>query len=289
MKGIDLSQYKRQAPNRLDLSQYKRVPQGDSWPALIGKSTLKGATSIPDLPANIANLGEIGLKTYLNDTGNLIRRAAGKEPVTYDKSNIFSSENVTRPSELINNTAKNIGIDLEPHPTTGAQRIASHAAEFGGSLLGFGGPSLVNKGVGALAKEFGKGATIGAGSGMLQEGGVNPLAADLAATVLVPGSVAAAKAPVNFFSKFTPKARKAGLEREVGDLLRERVGEKNLPTVLERLNTEGPLGTNLTTAELAENAGLAGLHRAMTPNIPAVAERNLANNMLMRRKSGRIR
>jgi len=284
MKGIDLSQYKRQAPNRLDLSQYKRVPQGDSWPALIGKSTLKGATSIPDLPANIANLGEIGLKTYLNDTGNLIRRAAGKEPVTYDKSNIFSSENVTRPSELINNTAKNIGIDLEPHPTTGAQRIASHAAEFGGSLLGFGGPSLVNKGVGALAKEFGKGATIGAGSGMLQEGGVNPLAADLAATVLVPGSVAAAKAPVNFFSKFTPKARKAGLEREVGDLLRERVGEKNLPTVLERLNTEGPLGTNLTTAELAENAGLAGLHRAMTPNIPAVAERNVANNMLMRKK-----
>jgi hypothetical protein len=259
------------------------IQQGDSWPALIGKSTLKGAISTADLPANIANLGEIGLKTYLNDTGNLIRRAAGKEPVTYDKSNIFSSENVTRPSELINNTAKNIGIDLEPHPTTGAQRIASHAAEFGGSLVGFGGANLVNKGMGALAKEFGKGAVIGTGSGMLQEGGVDPLYADLASTFLVPSSVAAAKAPVNFLSKFTPKARKAGLEREVGDLFRESVGKKNLPTVLERLNAKGPLGTNLTTAELAENAGLAGLHRTFRGNNPPFAERNVANNMLMRK------
>lgn len=284
MKGIDLSQYKRQAPSKIDLSQYKRMPQGDSWPTLIGKSTLKGAVSVADLPLNVADLAETGVKSYLNNTGNFIRRAAGKEPVTYDKPNIFSSENITRPSEWVNRGAKNIGIDLEPRPTTAGQKIVSKGAEFGGSLLGFGGPGLVNKGVGALAKEFGKGAAIGTGSGMLQEGGVNPLVADLASTVLVPSSVAAAKAPVNFFSKFTPKARKAGLEREVGDLLRERVGEKNLPAVLERLNAKGPLGTTLTTAELAENAGLAGLHRAMAPNIPAVAEKNLANNMLMRSK-----
>lgn len=181
--------------------------------------------------------------------------------------------------------------NMRPRENDSLGNILYKAGEFGGGVASFPMmPGAVSGTTGArsllspLAKEFGKGATIGAGSGMLQEGGVNPLAADLAATFLVPGSIAAAKAPVNFFSKFTPKARKAGLEREVGDLLRERVGEKNLPAVLERLNAEGPLGTNLTTAELAENAGLAGLHRAMAPNIPAVAEKNLANNMLIRKK-----
>lgn len=180
---------------------------------------------------------------------------------------------------------------MRPRENDSLGNILYKAGEFGGGVASFPVmPGAVAGATGArsllspLAKEFGKGATIGAGSGMLQEGGVNPLAADLAATFLVPGSVAAAKAPVNFFSKFTPKARKAGLEREVGDLLRERVGEKNLPTVIQKLNNEGsPLNTNLTTAELAENAGLAGLHRALAPNIPAVAERNVANNMLMRR------
>jgi hypothetical protein len=180
---------------------------------------------------------------------------------------------------------------MKPRENDSLGNIFYKAGEFGGGVASFpmmpgaasiatGARSLLSP----LAKEFGKGATIGAGSGMLQEGGVNPLAADLAATFLVPGSVAAAKAPVNFFSKFTPKARKANLEKEVGDLLRERVGEKNLPTVIQKLNNEGsPLNTNLTTAELAENAGLAGLHRALAPNIPAIAERNVANNMLIRR------
>lgn len=180
---------------------------------------------------------------------------------------------------------------MRPRQNDGLGNIFYKAGEFGGGVASFPMmPGAASVATGArsllspLAKEFGKGATIGAGSGMLQEGGINPLAADLAATFLVPGSVAAAKAPVNFFSKFTPKARKANLEKEVGDLLRERVGEKNLPTVIQKLNNEGsPLNTNLTTAELAENAGLAGLHRALAPNIPAVAERNVANNMLMRR------
>lgn len=179
---------------------------------------------------------------------------------------------------------------MKPRKNDSLGNILYKAGEFGGGVASFPMmPGAASAATGArsllspLAREFGKGATIGAGSGMLQEGGVDPLAADLASTFLVPSSVAAVKAPVNFFSKFTPKARKANLEREVGDLLRERVGEKNLPAVLQKLNTEGPLGTNLTTAELAENAGLAGLHRAMAPNIPAVAEKNLANNMLMRK------
>lgn len=179
---------------------------------------------------------------------------------------------------------------MKPRKNDSLGNILYKAGEFGGGVASFPMmPGAASAATGArsllspLAKEFGKGAVIGTGSGMLQEGGVNPLAADLASTFLVPGSVAAAKAPINFFSKFTPKARKANLEKEVGDLFRERVGEKNLLTVLQKLNTEGPLSTNLTTAELAENAGLAGLHRAMAPNIPAVAEKNLANNMLMRK------
>lgn len=269
MKRLDLSQYKRQAPSKVDLSQYKRIPKEES-PSRIGQF-FKGALS--------------GFS-----------RAAMSEAADQAAAGVMDVGGMAVPiserTALANIPQK--GIEsleaMKPRQNDSLGNIFYKAGEFGGGVASFPVmPGAVSGATGArsllspLAKEFGKGATIGAGSGMLQEGGVNPLAADLAATFLVPGSIAAAKAPVNFFSKFTPKARKANLDREVGDLLRERVGEKNLPTVLERLNAKGSLGTNLTTAELAENAGLAGLHRALAPNIPAVAEKNLANNMLMRR------
>lgn len=269
MKGIDLSQYKRQVPSKIDLSQYKRAPKEDS-PSRIGQF-LKGALS--------------GFS-----------RAAMSEAADQTAAGVMDVGGIAVPiserTALANIPQK--GIEsleaMRPRENDSLGNIFYKAGEFGGGVASFPVmPGAVAGATGArsllspLAKEFGKGATIGAGSGMLQEGGVNPLAADLAATVLVPGSVAAVKAPVNFFSKFTPKARKASLEREIGDLFRERVGEKNLPTVLERLNTKGPLGTNLTTAELAENAGLAGLHRSFRGNNPLFAERNVANNMLIRK------
>lgn len=269
MKGIDLSQYKRQVPSKIDLSQYKRAPKEES-PSRIGQF-FKGALS--------------GFS-----------RAAMSEAADQAAAGVMDVGGVAVPiserTALANIPQK--GIEsleaMRPRQNDGLGNILYKAGEFGGGVASFPmmpGAASVATGARSLlspvAKEFGKGATIGAGSGMLQEGGINPLAADLAATFLVPGSVAAAKAPVNFFSKFTPKARKAGLEREVGDLFRESVGEKNLPTVLERLNAKRPLGTNLTTAELAENAGLAGLHRTFRGNNPPFAERNVANNMLMRK------
>lgn len=270
MKRLDLSQYKREAPSRIDLSQYKRISKEES-PSRIGQF-FKGALS---------GFSRAAMSEAADQAGAGVMDVGG------------IAVPISESSALANIPQK--GIEsleaMKPRKNDSLGNILYKAGEFGGGVASFPMmPGAASAATGArsllspLAKEFGKGAVIGTGSGMLQEGGVNPLAADLASTFLVPGSVAAAKAPVNFFSKFTPKTRKANLEREVGDLLRERVGEKNLPIVLARLNTEGPLGTNLTTAELAENAGLAGLHRAMTPNIPAVAERNVANNMLMRKK-----
>lgn len=268
MKGIDLSQYKRQAPSKIDLSQYKRAPQGDSWPALIGKSTLKGAASIPDLPLNVADLAETGLKTYLSDTGNLIRRAAGKEPITYDKPNIFSSENITRPSELINDTAKNIGIDLEPHPTTGGQRIASKGAEFAGSLLGFGGVGAAAKGAGALAKLGGTGAAIGTGSGILQEAGVNPLVADVASSIVAPSAIAGSKNILNAFRH--PVETVAKVPLKIMGLTPKRMN-------IEAAEAAKDLGIELPAAALTDSTltGLADQWVGKTPFFGNRLKRNM--------------
>ena len=185
---------------------------------------------------------------------------------------------------------------MKPKENDSLGNILYKAGEFGGatasmplptsvgvnaarSAIGGGGKSLLTK----FAKDIGTGSSIGAGSGVMQEAGVDPLYADLAATFLHPLPKKVVKAPVNLLSKFTPQARKAKIEKEIADLFREKIGEKNLSTVIQKLDNKGPLGSNLTTAELAENAGLAGLHRAFRGNNTHFAEKNLANNMLMKK------
>lgn len=201
MTPIDLSQYKREASKKVDLSQYKRMSQGDSWGSLLGKSALKGATSIADLPANLLNLGETGIRYAagkIANNQNPYRDQKTTESLKQfaEEPNYFRPENVDRPSKWLQDIT---GADLEPHPTTSGQRIASRGAEFAGSLLGFGGAGAAAKGIGALAKLGGTGAAIGTGSGVLQEAGVNPLVADLASSVVVPSGITRGKTLFNAF------------------------------------------------------------------------------------------
>lgn len=176
----------------------KRAPQGDSWGSLIGKSALQGLTSIPDLPANLLHLAERGGRKTLG----FLREQAGK-PNNIDmgsENDYFSPENVDRPSKWLNAGANKLGLDLVPKPTTATQRIASNAAGFAG---GFGPFGLASKGAKALSaiNTVGKGAVIGGASGALQEGGVNPLVADLASILAAP-TMAAKLNPKNLYSAF---------------------------------------------------------------------------------------
>lgn len=276
--------------------KYRMMPkeEGDSWPALIGKSALKGITSIADLPQTIGSIAEQSLNpeySALGQARKLYNNFTNKPHEELNGPNYISS--LPLATSKIKGAVKDYtGVDLEPHPTTGGQRILSHAADFAGSIGPWG---FLSKGAGALkaAKLAGTGAGIGGTSGVLQEGGVNPLSADIASTLALPlgaaGITSAAKGTGNLLSRFSSKAQNQKLNNAAGNILKERVGEKNIPTVLNRLeNTEFPLGTNPTTAEIAQNTGISSLHRAMAPNIPAIAEKTTANNSLIRKNLDKL-
>lgn len=263
MKGIDLSQYKRQAPNRLDLSQYKRVPQGDSWPALIGKSTLKGASSIADLPKLAASgLESIAVSKAKRNPGGLYAPDFMGDEIEIPDTDIISSRIPS--SEDIRTGVKNkFGVDLEPKPTTGGQRIASKGAEFAGSLLGFGGAGAASKGIGALAKLGGTGAVIGTGSGILQEAGVNPLAADIASSVVSPSAITGNKNILNAFRH--PVETVAKVPLKIMGLTPKRMN-------IEAAEAAKDLGIELPAAALTDST-LTGLADQWVGKIPFFGNR----------------
>jgi hypothetical protein len=172
-----------------------------------------------------------------------------------------------------------------------------HAGEFGGGVASFPtslGAGTLAKGLGNLGKNVGMGTAIGGASGALQEGGVNPVTADLTSILGLPlgtaGIKSAAKGTGNLFSKFfsplkTQPKKLDRFEQATGDILREKVGEKNIPTVLSRLQANSsPFGTTPPTAELAQNTGISHLHRTMAPNIAAIAEKESLNDAIIRKQ-----
>lgn len=184
---------------------------------------------------------------------------------------------------------------MRPKSEDSLGNILHHAGEFGGGIASF--PMLPGRAAAAtgaksllsrFGKDIGTGAAVGAGSGVLQEGGVNPLVADIGTTLALPLGLAGIKGATtgtkNILSKFSPKARQENINTEVSNILKKRIGEKHVPLVAAKLGMETPFGTKLTTAELADNAGLAGLHRALAPNIPDIAEKNIVNNALINKK-----
>lgn len=172
--------------------------EGDSWPALIGKSALKGFSSIADLPKLIGQ----GAESFIN-VGRKMKGAPvgmygmGIKPNVV-KPSIEIDENVPQSnySEYIPSTedlksgVKNYtGIDLEPNPDSPAKRIVSHGVDFGASMTpwGLGGKTLNLADKLKNAAKASRGATaVGLGSGALQESGVNPFAADVISSVAVP-------------------------------------------------------------------------------------------------------
>lgn len=165
--------------------QSQKQEEGDSWSALLGKSALKGLGSIADIP----NLAAQGIEGLARGQAEAERRKM--ELMGYPGSDIETpqintlSSRIPTSSGARNYLKERTGFDLEPKPTTGGQRVASHAAEFAGSLGPWG---MIGKGAGALnaVKLARTGAGIGATSGIAQEAGTPKLAADIGASILAP-------------------------------------------------------------------------------------------------------
>lgn len=255
--------------------------EGDSWPALIGKSALKGVSAIADIP----NLGAQALEGLVNanlrgNPTNLYGQGTLEynEPYLEKVPQVEFSKYIPNTEDIRKSINQYTGIDLEPHPTTGSQRIASNAAEFAGGMGLLGG---LNKGAN-IAKNVGTGTSIGATSGALQEGGINPLAADLVGATTLPLLSASRK---NILNKFSPSHRQLVAENKVTDALRNQIGEENLPTVLENIQKykreSKPINILPTTPELAQDVGLSRLYRTQT-NTPSIPIRHQENDVKLR-------
>jgi len=126
---------------------------------------------------------------------------------------------------------------LKPIENDSLGKILHHAGEFGGGMASF--PMLPGRAVSTgaksllsrFAKDVGTGSAIGAGSGMLQEGGVNPLAADLISSIATPNLPSALK----------------GAAKQTGTLAAK------IPMKLMGLS---PKGLNIETAQAARDLGI---------------------------------
>lgn len=237
------------------------MQQGDTWPALIGKSALKGATSIADLP----RLAEEVIAFPRNQLAEFFNAPSLK----YNPILPTTSDARAKIKEYT-------GVDLEPSPSTGAQRVASLGAEFATPGGIFGAFSKAGK-LASAAKQTAIGAGIGTTSGSLQEMGVNPLLADIGATLTPYGATQGVKTIGKLGGKLIVSP-----EESARRILKNQIGEKNLPKVIENLDTTLPFNAPATTSELAQNTGVSALHRAMSPNIPAIAEKQAAADTILK-------
>ncbi len=249
-------------------SKYK-ISSDQSDLELLAKSAASGLLGTADLPQTVLT----GAEWLGNKIGAGLEKAGiGKAR----ESNFFSSLPLAS-SKIKENIKNYTGVDLQPRPRGSGQRILSHAGEFAGGSGLFG---LLNKGarLGGAAKLGASGAGIGAGSGILQEEGVNPLVADIGTSIAFPIAAGSGR---NLLNKFTPAYRKSVTEAKVANALRSQIGEENLPAVLENIEnykrSVRPIDLNLTTAEIAQDSGLARLARTQS-NSPLLAQANIEND-----------
>jgi hypothetical protein len=267
------------------------APQEPSFSYLkfIADSLAKGTISITDLPSNIVSLLSLG--------------------------NI----NLGLPSEAIKGGIGKLGYNLDSEvPTTADQRILGHAAEFGGGMLGGAGLGAAAKAIGAaknlpllkkagnflgaptantglgkasqLAKLTGTGAGIGAVSGVAQEMGANPLAADIGSALLSPlAGNALLKTGKTIFSP--AKTIKSMQQKAAGQELAKAIGPDNVGQAVHNVQEYKPpiTGYEPSVAEMAQSVGLSQLHRSRMGSLPELAMQEARGNEALRGNIEKVR
>lgn len=312
--GNRWDKYKIQAPDEMHglnvtASEYPhKFMKGDGFLPFVGKSALKGISSIADVPSVLGSgmeaITNAGNKMYGTPVGmyGMGTYGQGKENppnIRIDENALQTdySSNIPTSSSLRATLKDKIGLDLEPHPSNPIQNILGNALEVGGSLLSGGAlgnlakpKSVIQnflgsaKGVGGHLKNAALGSSIGGVSGVLQEGGLAPLESDVLSTASVPiiarfakGAGAGIKGGKNLISP-----SKEHIDYKAARELQKYVPEQDVEKVIKNIEEGLPI-INPTTAEVAGHSGLARLDRALSPNINGIGERYAANNQLLRR------
>ena len=220
--------------------QTTQEPEGDSWPALLAKSAAKGLT---DMAGFFGNFQKSPQATP--ETQKIIDQY--KDRLSSQDRQLLDSRMPTSP-EITDYLTDKTGYDFIPRPSNAAQRIVGNAVEFGvGSLM----PVTKVQGIAPLMKQAGVGTGIGAASGSAQEMGVNPLVADIGATIATPYGLSALKN--------TPKAL-ANAPRALMGLSPNKIN-------LEAGLAARDLGIDLPTAALTDSK-LVGLADQLAGKVP---------------------
>ena len=257
----------------------KKLKVGDNWLPFIAKKTASTLTELPDLPANLANLGESGIRWGAGKVANILPLEQGEQLEEFsNQPNYFRPENVDRPSKWINNELNDIGIDITPNPRDGLQRIVGHGIEWGAPGGLWGKLSKAGNTAKAIKMTAGQGA-LGTASGSAQELlGVSPLTADLATM----GAQLIAPNPFSLLSRFSKQGKLAAQEEAVSRLLKDLTKEQDLDR-LKNFTSES-LDVIPVTAEVALNKNISNLHNAYAPNLTGIQSKQIANDEVLRRK-----
>lgn len=254
------------------LKQEASIPEGDSWASFLPKAGLKAATNIADLPSGIENL--VSLSSEYSPV-NLLSKYFGGPSVTYKPMLPTTSDARAKIKEYT-------GVDLEPKPSSAAQRITGNVLDFavpGGMFAKAAkAPTTLGK-VFNTAKPIAGAGALGAGSGSLQEIGVNPLVADIGASLTPYGAkkvMQGISKPIKYLLPTAEETARKSFQRQVG--------QENIPQVLENLDKKFPFDAPATTAELADNVGIAKMHQAMSPNIGAISDKQKDANAILKGK-----
>lgn len=158
--------------------QFSPLPQEDNWSDFIGKSAIKGLTSLADLP-------KLAIKGISN-IGNPMSQFTG---LPHEETADFS-KNVPGAQDLRQGIENTLDVDLEPLPGDSlSKKILGQGVEFASAAGPLG---AIGKGAGlmnrfkAIRDATNTGAAIGSASGGLQASGVDPLVADIGSTLLMP-------------------------------------------------------------------------------------------------------
>ena len=264
---------------------------------IAGKGVASGALSLLDIPQALAAVGDASMNPEYSPYGQARKfyrqwKGEPENPLTGPLEQMGSISSLPWASEKIKETIKEYGdVDLDTEPVNATQRILQNATQFAGGVGPFG---AFGKGIRTFdrAKKVAKGTTLGASiggtSGVLQEGGIDPLVADIGSVFALPtaGVVAGkgAKGAKNLLSRFTTAGRDKRIENEVRNIFVNQVGKEKIPEVLKNLENKLPLGATPTTAQLAKTPGISGLERMLAPNVGEFAEREALNDQLIRRE-----
>lgn len=278
VKKFDLSKYEISAPK-----EYESELQGDDWSSFLSKKGATVLSELPDIPANLANLGEAGIRWLagkLSNNNNPYRDPETTKALQHfsEQPNYFREENVDRPSKWIKERLANYDIDITPQPRDGLQRIVGHGMEWAapGGLLGkF---SKVNK----LGKSAAIEGLLGGLSGTAIEAGVDPLLADIS-TLGIQGGTSKAR---NLLDRFSKSGRTRAKEEKVTRLMKDITKEEGLDKLMN-FNPEN-LDVIPVTAEVALNKDISNLHNAYAPNFTGIQSKMTTNDEILRRKLNNI-